>query len=120
MRGQMDQLLEVRARAVADLAYLKATRPVTFANRLAKNKSLYFIACGDAVKIGVSFHPEARLNAIAVGAPGALTLLAKLPRMGHVETDCHKRLEHLHLHGEWYRYTTEIDALIQELRDAHD
>lgn len=118
LRESLDRLLEARARAIADLAYLKARAPVTAMNRLAKNKALYFIACGDAVKIGMSSHPEDRLDRIAVGAPGKLRLLAKIPNMGHRESECHRRLKHLHTRGEWFRYTEEVDALISGLRKA--
>lgn len=118
LRKDINKMLETRARVVADLAYLKARAPISAMTRLAKNKALYFIACGDAVKIGISSHPEERLDAIAVGAPGKLRLLAKIPNMGNRESQCHKRLEHLHIHGEWFRYTEEVDTLIRELQGA--
>jgi hypothetical protein len=104
----------------ANLAYQKARTHVAFTNRFARNKWLYFIGCGDAVKIGISSDPESRLETIAVGAPGQLCLLAKIANAGQQEADCHKRLDHLRIHGEWFWHTEEVDALIRELRAGHE
>lgn len=86
-----------------------------FANRLAKNKYLYFIACGDNVKIGVSSDPNARLETLATGAPGPLYLIAAIPNAGHREAEFHKRFAHLRTHGEWFVYNDEIHEAIKEL-----
>lgn len=94
--------------------YPKRKREV-FSNRFAKNKYLYFIACGDAVKIGMSSDPTSRIETLAVGAPGQLYLIAMIPNMGHRENEFHKRFTHLHLRGEWFKYTNEIHELIKEL-----
>lgn len=87
----------------------------TFKNRLYKNKYLYFIKCGDAVKIGVSSDPESRMKILATGSPGELKLLAIIPNMGNLESSCHRRLSHLHLCGEWYLYNYETETMIKEL-----
>lgn len=86
------------------------------ANRLSKNKYLYFIRCGDAVKIGMSSDPESRMQILSTGAPGKLYLLAKIPNSGNIEAECHRKLSHLRINGEWFRYTNEIDRLISELK----
>lgn len=118
--NELDQVIETYAQASANLTYLKARTRETGINRLARNKSLYFIACGDAVKIGMSSNPESRLESLATGAPGPLILLAQIPCAGHRETECHHRLTHLHLHGEWYFYTHEVTLLIKEIQNIHD
>jgi hypothetical protein len=94
----------------------KRGRKETPSNRLFKNKYLYFIRCGDAVKIGVSSDPETRMQALSTGAPGKLYLLAKFPNSGNLENQCHKKLSHLRISGEWFRYTYEIDQLIRGLK----
>ena len=83
--------------------------------RQHSKKALYFAVCGDAIKIGVSIDPEARLQTLQTGTPGPLRLIATLPKMGSRESECHQRLSHLALGGEWFRYTEEIDQLIKEL-----
>ncbi len=114
----LEKIIEERAQAVAQLAYLKAVRPARLTRRLHSSKSLYFALCGDAVKIGVSSSPESRLDALQVGAPSKLYLLATIPEMGKKEAECHRRLAHLQLHGEWFRYTEEVDNLIKELQNG--
>jgi hypothetical protein len=94
----------------------RAGAKISYSNRLAKNKYLYFIGCGDAVKIGISSDPSARLETLATGAPGVLYLIACIPNMGHKENECHKKLDHLHIHREWFRYTNEVHELIRELQ----
>jgi hypothetical protein len=98
--------------------YSKGGGTNEFPHRLHKNKYLYFIQCGDKVKIGVSSDPESRKGSLQTGAPGKLHVIASLEKMGDKENFCHKRLSHLHISGEWFRYTDEVDALIDELRDS--
>jgi hypothetical protein len=115
-QSEFNNLLEDIAIAKGDLAYIKAKGgAVGFVDKLAKNKYLYFIRCGDAVKIGISSDPNARIETLATGAPGKLFLLAKFSNLGARENECHKRLNHLHIHREWFRYTNEVDDLIKEL-----
>ncbi len=116
---ELKKILEDRAQATANLAYLKAKKHASGLERLARNKYLYFIICADAVKIGISSDPDARLKVLAVGAPSPLKILAKIQNAGHLEAECHKRLAHLKLHGEWFYYAHDVDNLIQELRDRH-
>lgn len=100
-------------------AYLRAVNPCKYESRLAKNKFLYFIQCGDAIKIGISSDPEIRLETLATGAPGKLTLIAMIKNCGDKENYCHKYLSHLRIHGEWFRYTEEINKLIKELNESN-
>lgn len=102
--------------AAAEAEYIKISRGVRFAKPKPETKYLYFIQCGDAVKIGISGSPSARLEALATGAPGKLYLIAMIEKSGHREKECHNRLSHLHIHGEWFRYTNEVDELIKEFQ----
>lgn len=110
-----------------DMAADELLRRFNLPTRTAKRKSkriaaqdqeLYFIRCGDTVKIGRATYPEMRLTELQTGAPGRLYLLAHFPNMGHKEKECHKRLAHLRVHGEWFWHTEEIDALIKELENG--
>ena len=110
-----DALNEVR-QARANIAYHKAMNPLTkLESRKYTKKSLYFALCGDAVKIGVSSDPKSRIEQLQVGAPGKITILAYIPNAGDKENECHKSLDHLHIYGEWYRYTEEVEKLIRSL-----
>lgn len=78
---------------------------------------LYFILHGNFVKIGQSTNPYKRLIEFQTGAPEILKVLAIIPQKGEIEKFCHKRLKHLHFRGEWFRYTGEVDTLIEEIRN---
>lgn len=113
--NKLRNLREEMARASADIAYQKSMGAAKFADKIPANMYLYFIGCGDAVKIGRSKDPSARLDSLATGAPGKLRLIAKVPNAGHREGYCHKALAEFRIHGEWYRHTSEVDALIKEM-----
>lgn len=115
MNSELNEAMKQVAQARADLAYAKAMRSGPFLERLHSNKSLYFAQCGDAIKIGVSSDPNVRIETLQTGAPGKVTLVAAIQKAGDKESECHRRLAHLRIHGEWFRYTEEIDQLIQEL-----
>lgn len=116
MRAELKRL-EIAESFAAIVRRYSPNRPKkeVVASRQHKNKYLYFMACGDAVKIGVSSCPDSRLETLQTGAPGELSLVASIPNAGHLEAECHRRLSHLHLSGEWFRHTEEVDALIKEL-----
>ncbi len=110
MDGEINKMINI-------LRMPRGKEKQTFKNRLHKNKYLYFIKCGDAVKIGVSSDPESRMKILGTGAPGELKLLASIPNSGNLESSCHKKISHLHLCGEWYLYNYETKMMIKELLD---
>lgn len=116
MTDELDKLIEERAELVGQLAYLRA-RGYARPSRPTSAKYLYFIACGDAVKVGVSSDPENRMKELRAGAPGPLRIVAKFEQRGRDEGALHKRIAHLRLYGEWFRHTEEVDALIRELSE---
>lgn len=87
-----------------------------------KSKSLYFIGCGDLVKIGVSKRPEVRMTRLFGQSPyqSPLTLIASFENLGHMETEIHHKFSHLRTLNEWFRYTNEIHEFIQELKNAEN
>jgi Meiotically up-regulated gene 113 len=95
---------------------LRNARLQTGTRKPFANRYLYFARCGDAVKIGVSDNPERRLREMQTGSPGMIVLLAVIKNAGHSELDCHRRLAHLHITGEWFRHTDEVNRLILELQ----
>ena len=67
------------------------------------------------VKIGIACNPYARVKTLQTGNPYKLKVLAVIKHAANIEGDIHKRLAHLHVRGEWFEYTEEIDELIEEL-----
>lgn len=80
-----------------------------------KVRYLYFIGCGDAVKIGIAKNVENRMRELQPGAMDKLYIIAKFHDGAHLEVACHKRLSRLHVYGEWFHQGEEVDALIDEL-----
>lgn len=83
---------------------------------LEAKKMLYFMKCGDAVKVGVSIDPESRVRQVRTGNQGIVTLLASFPNLGKFEKACHTRLADNHISGEWFIYDYDVEVLLQELR----
>jgi hypothetical protein len=78
--------------------------------------SVYFITCRevDAVKIGYSGDPHGRLPEIQTGCPLPLTLEAMTPGTKEHERQLHQRFADDRLHGEWFRLTDIIEAMMKE------
>ena len=96
-------------------AYAKAVMPTPRPTR--EKKFLYFIRCADTVKIGVSNCPWQRRNQLQTAAPSKLVLMSQIEKASDREKECHERLAHLRLHGEWFHLTDEVYDLIKELKD---
>ena len=79
-------------------------------------QGLYFIQCGDLVKIGKAKDVEARIKTLQTGCPLKLHLIAFFPLAGDRESAIHRRLSQLRVRGEWFRYTDEVDSVIRGLQ----
>lgn len=76
--------------------------------------SVYFITCrqANAVKIGHSIDPHARMQEIQVGCPLPVRLEAEIPGGPCEERALHQRLDGLRLRGEWFQINPLVEALI--------
>lgn len=77
---------------------------------------LYFIQCGDAVKIGRAKDVWVRLANMQANNPVELNCLCRLPNRGWEERQWHERFAHLLIRGEWYRWVPEIAKAIAKAR----
>lgn len=73
---------------------------------------VYFIACGDRVKIGYSVDPAKRLTKINADAPMSCELLGFVSATDFPEQELHDRFAAVRLHSEWFALTAEIKAFI--------
>jgi len=69
-------------------------------NVQAKNKTVYFIQCGNYFKIGVSDDVERRVRDLESSNPYEINLLDT--DTSTTEEDWHKIFSHRHHRGEWY------------------
>lgn len=68
----------------------------------AKNMSVYFVKCGNFVKVGASHNPKKRLKTISVFNPYDVELLKV--DTSKTEKEWHDLLKEYHHKGEWFRY----------------
>lgn len=76
--------------------------------------SVYFVTCREvnAVKIGSSIEPHARLGEIQWGCPLLLKLEAILPGGCEEEFRLHRWFEDDRIRGEWFALTLMIESII--------
>jgi len=80
---------------------------------------LYFVLCGNAVKIGRASDVKKRLDNMQANNPVELNCVCRLPNRGHEEKGWHQRFVHLLIRGEWYRWVPELAAAIAKAREQY-
>lgn len=78
---------------------------------------IYFIQenVSDAIKVGTSRCIRARVSALRVSTPGALTVLAATEGGRCVEGLLHWLFAHIRIRGEWFRPAPELLEYIASL-----
>ena len=79
---------------------------------------IYFIECGDLVKIGTTNDVRARLSSLQTGNPAPMVLLGQMAGGMVVEGDLHRRFRALHVRGEWFRHADDLRAFIADIDDG--
>lgn len=74
-----------------------------------RQKWLYVVGAAEVrpVKIGISFDPEERLEALQIGSPVILRLLWKTPGGRAMEEALHEQFHPYWSHGEWFDFGDE-------------
>lgn len=93
-------------------------QPGTFERREAEygpqaDGFVYFIKCGEFVKIGRSDDPKGRLLALRIGNPFDLTLLHTVPGDAFTEEQFHGMFATYRHRLEWFRFEGELRAWIE-------
>jgi hypothetical protein len=83
--------------------------------------SVYFVTCreANAVKIGFSVQPRARLPEIQWGCPLRLTLEAVMPGNHEEEARLHRWFADDRITGEWFRLTEMLELVIKSNAVPH-
>jgi Meiotically up-regulated gene 113 len=76
---------------------------------------VYFVRCGELIKIGTSTDVYGRVNSIRTMTPLPLELLAVAAGSRAEEADIHARFAHLRQHGEWFTAAPELLSFIAEV-----
>jgi hypothetical protein len=79
---------------------------------------VYFIECGDYIKIGYATSIRARLCSLTTSTPYPLNVLATIDGDKHTEAILHARFADAFHRGEWFRKTPELLALIDQINSS--
>lgn len=74
---------------------------------------VYFLECGEFVKIGHSKDPTYRIGEFTNGNPYPMAIIHSINGRQALEKDIHRTLKDLHHKGEWFRLTDELRAAIK-------
>lgn len=75
---------------------------------------IYFVRAGENVKIGFTRNVEQRLAQLQTFFPFPLELLLAMPGSLLTERQLHHRFRFSRVTGEWFRYSTEVQAFVRE------
>lgn len=80
--------------------------------RSRSNRLVYFMRCGEKVKIGISFDPERRREELQRMNADELTIIHTEPGGKEREKELHLKFEDFRSHGEWFEYCDKIEEYI--------
>lgn len=76
---------------------------------------VYFIQCGEFVKLGFTTDLGRRLSGYLMHTPYDVKVLASMPGDRRLEKSLHRRFVKHHHRGEWFRLSSEILDYINDL-----
>lgn len=79
---------------------------------------VYFIECGETVKIGKALDVSRRMKSLQTGQSSPHKLLAAIPTHAAFEQALHVRFKHLHQRGEWFRMAPDLRRFIVTLQSG--
>lgn len=111
---ELEQKLERKERIELDE---ETKRRMFRAVRAATN--IYFVSAPNQglIKIGKATDVNARLSSLRSGSPAELNLLAQVRFFPELEKFLHKQLKEHKSHGEWFKATDEVLAVVEAAID---
>ena len=103
------------ARTSLEMSRRKSRAPLSRSSLPVPCGQIYFVQArtSQSIKIGFSKRPEARLKALATGAPEPIELLGSIVGTPSAERALHKRFDHLRISGEWFENDPELIGYIK-------
>ena len=74
--------------------------------------NIYFVKCGEHIKIGVAAHVGKRVGTLQGGSAQPMELIAAVKGSTHDERALHKRLSAFRARGEWFRDCEEVRSVM--------
>lgn len=115
--------LEVRNRFMSDersqraIVMRRALRTIWNVELTRDHGWVYFLGCGDLIKIGRSKNPRRRLSVIRSSSAHEVEVLGVVVGGEIIEAAIHDTFRHLESHGEWFRRAPDLDAFIRDFSD---
>ena len=78
-----------------------------------RGSEVYFLRCGDRIKIGFSQNVRRRMTELRSGSADDPVLLFTVPGARPLEEYFHKRFEYEHVRREWFSYDGAVKAFIE-------
>ena len=75
---------------------------------------VYFLKCGDFIKIGISKRPRKTLQCLSSAGPHDVKLLLMIPGDRQMERRLHDLFRHSRHRHEWFRATPDLLADIKD------
>jgi len=97
------------------LAALKRDTEPSPADQPELEPVVYFVQCGEFIKIGFTVEPTKRIRAIKTSSPHEVRLLGTIAGGPDREKELHAMFKHLRHRGEWFRTDLELLAHIAKL-----
>lgn len=79
---------------------------------------VYFLRCGDRVKIGHSVYPDARLAAVQSWCPYHLELVASIKGDKKLERNIQNCFADHHSHNEWFVLGTRLSDFLKAINSG--
>ena len=86
--------------------------------RGGRHSVVYFIGCGDFIKIGLASSLRRSNLFLSNATPYPLVVLATVSGDRRTEKRIHRRFDAARHKGEWFRKTPELLALIDQINSA--
>ncbi len=86
-----------------------------FAQKQAEKKQqfVYFLRCGERIKIGIAREPIQRLRVLQTGNSTELKLLTVVAGDESLERAIHAKFEPAHVIGEWFTECPDLEEFIE-------
>lgn len=78
---------------------------------------VYFLVCGEHVKIGFSADPFTRSRALRTGLPQRPNFMMAVPGTLALERELHRRLAEYRSNGEWFHMGAAVQRQMAALQD---
>ena len=110
----LSSVIKAQIGGLPGLAYTQCLRMPSL------DETVYFIQCGDFVKIGFTRGTaESRLAAFSTASPHDFTILATVPGGQRLEKNLHKLFAEYWHRGEWFRYEGSLLEFIGYLHKVN-